>query len=133
MLLFTRRASFCRLLTVWNLVRFGLALLILLQFGGSALFGQGIVTGSIAGTIQDQQNAVVAGVTVHATEVATGAKFSSQTDSQGYFELRSLPVGSYSLTIEATGFHRVQLNDVIVAAGITNKLPNQTLEVGSAA
>jgi hypothetical protein len=133
MLLSTRRAPLCRLLTLWNLVRFGLVLLVLLQFGGPRLLGQGIVTGSIAGTVLDQQSAVVANATVHATEVATGAKFSSQSDSQGYFELRSLPIGSYSLTIEAPGFHKVQLNDVIVEAGRTNKLPSQTLEVGSTA
>jgi hypothetical protein len=94
-------------------------------------FSQGIVTGSIAGTVQDQQGAVVAGATVRAVEVATGAKFSSQSNSQGYFELSSLPIGSYSLTIEASGFRKQQLSDVIVVAGRINMLAGQTLEVGS--
>jgi len=122
----------CRFFTLRNLAWLGLVLAVLLQFGGPALLGQGIVTGSIAGTVQDQQGALVAGAAVQAVEVATGAKFSGKSDAQGYFELRSLPVGSYSLTIEAPGFHRRQLSEVIVVAGRTNMLAGQVLEVGSA-
>jgi hypothetical protein len=127
----TNCSSFCSKISSWNLARLSLALVFVLQLGGASLRGQGIVTGSIAGTVQDPQGAVVAGAAVHAIEVATGAKFSSQSDSQGYFELRSLPVGSYSLTIEASGFRKLQLSDVIVEAGRTNKLASQTLEIGS--
>lgn len=116
----------------WNLFRLALVLAMLLQFGGSTLLGQGIVTGSIAGTVKDQQGAIVAGATVHAVEVATGASFSSQSDSQGYFELRSLPLGSYSVTVEASGFRKLQLSDVVVVAGRTNTLSGLILEVGSA-
>ena len=115
----------------WHLFRLAFVLIVLLQLGGTSLLGQGIVTGSIAGTVQDPQGAVVASASVRAVEVATGAKFSSQTDSQGYFELRSLPIGSYSLIIEASGFRKLQLNDVTVEAGRTNKLAGQTLEIGS--
>jgi hypothetical protein len=132
MLLFKSGTPSCRFFTLGNLAWLGLVLAALLQFGGPALFGQGIVTGSIAGTIQDQQGAVVAGASVQAVEVATGAKFSSKSDAQGYFELRSLPIGSYSLSIEASGFRRLQLTSVIVEAGITNKLASPVLEIGSA-
>jgi hypothetical protein len=123
--------SFRSNITPWYLFRLAFVLIVLLQLGGTSLLGQGIVTGSIAGTVQDPQGAVVAGATVRAVEVATGGKFSSQTDSQGYFELRSLPIGSYSLIIEASGFRKLQLNDVTVEAGRTNKLAGQTLEIGS--
>src|SRR5438552_4762694 len=52
-----------------------------------SVFGQGIVTGMISGTVMDAQGAVVAGATVQSTHVATAAKFSDKSDSLGYYEL----------------------------------------------
>jgi hypothetical protein len=106
----------------------GLCLLLVASSG----FAQGIVTGSIAGTVQDQQGAVIVGATVNAVAVAMGTKFSSKSDSQGYFEFKALPIGSYSLTIEGPGFRNLHVSDVVVVAGKNNVLPTQTLEVGSA-
>jgi hypothetical protein len=114
------------------LFRLGLVLAGLLLFGSASVRAQGIVTGSIAGTVQDPQGAVVASAAVHAVDVATGAKFSSQSNSQGYFELLSLPLGSYNLTVEASGFRTLHLGGVVVVAGRTNTLSELTLEVGSA-
>jgi hypothetical protein len=91
-------ASACYSVNFWNLVRLGVVLVLLLQFSPPSVMGQGIVTGSIAGTVQDQQGAIVAGAAARATDAATGASFTAKTDSQGYFEFRSLPLGSYGLT-----------------------------------
>jgi carboxypeptidase family protein len=124
--------SFCRNLNLSSLLRPGLVLALLLLLSASTILSQGIVTGSIGGTVLDQQGAIVATATVNAVDVATGAKFSSQTNSQGYFELRSLPLGTYSLTIEASGFRSLHLSNVIVEAGKTNMLSSLTLEIGSA-
>src|SRR5579863_906266 len=91
----------CRFFTLKTLSDLGLALALLLLVGAPALHAQGIVTGTIAGTLQDPQGAAIAGAAVQAVDVATGSSFSAKSDSQGYFELRSLPIGSYNLTIEA--------------------------------
>ena len=123
--------SFLTNLSPRRIFRLAVVLAILLQCGGASMLGQGIVTGSIAGTVLDPQGGVIVGAAVRAVEVDTGSKYSSQTDAQGYFELRSLPIGSYSLTIEGTGFRKLQLSGVMVVAGRTNMLANQTLEVGS--
>ena len=117
---------------VRTLVRMVLTLVVAGTFGGTALFGQGIVTGSIAGTVQDPQSAVVSNAHVQAVNTATGEKFNGESNVQGYFELNSLPVGTYSLTIEATGFRKLQLSEVTVAAGRTNMLAGQVLAIGSA-
>jgi hypothetical protein len=113
------------------LVRVGLILIMSLVFGGT-VFGQGIVTGGIAGTVQDPQSAVVADAKVTAVGSATGATFTGKTNSEGYFELKGLPIGSYEVTIEASGFRKLRLASVIVEVGRINVLANQTLEVGSA-
>src|SRR5207245_847448 len=81
---------------------FTAVLLFTLVLATSLAFGQGIVTGRISGTIQDPQGAVVPNATVRAVQVGTGAEFSSKADQQGYFELKGLPIGAYSVTIEAS-------------------------------
>ncbi len=105
----------------------------LLIFGSSTAFGQGIVTGSISGTVQDPQGAVIASANISAVRVATGVKYSGQSDTQGYFEIRALPIGSYNLTIEASGFRKLVLSEVVVEAGKNTALGNRTLQVGSTA
>ena len=113
---------------------------VLLVFSGlflvlpsSTTYGQGIVTGTISGTVQDAQGAVIAGASVTAVREDTGAQFSVQSNSQGYFELKALPIGSYSVTIGTSGFRRLQLGHVVVEAGKNNVVGLQTLEVGTTA
>jgi len=102
-----------------------------LYVGGTTAWGQGIVTGTVAGTIQDQQSSAVANATIEAVETATSTKFAGHSNTQGYFEISNLPPGSYRLTVAATGFRKLELSDVIVIAGRTNTLAGVTLEVGS--
>ena len=109
-----------------------LAFLVASLFGATGMAGQGIVTGSIAGTVLDPQGAIVAGAHVQATNVATSETFSDKSNNQGYFEITNLPVGTYSVAIEASGFRKLQLSEVVVVAGRINMLAGQTLAVGSA-
>lgn len=115
----------------FRLARWILVLLVALWGSGTALHGQGIVTGTVAGTVQDAQGAVVANATIQAVDTATNVKFSGHSNAQGYFEISNLPLGSYSLAIEASGFRKLQLGNVIVEAGRTNTLNGLTLQVGS--
>ena len=123
--LFTYLGMIC-----WNL-RAVLVLVALCLLNTDSVYCQGIVTGTISGTVVDAQGAAVAGATVQAVHSATATKFSDKTDSQGYFELKSLPIGSYNLTIEASGLRRLQLSSVMVEAGKSTALGSRTLEVGT--
>ncbi len=123
--LFTRLRTTC-----WNF-RVGLVLAVLVLLSSGSVLGQGIVTGMISGTVMDEQGAVVAGATVQATHVATATKFSDKSDSQGYYELKGLPIGLYNLTIEAPGFRKLQLSNVVVEAGKSTALGAHTLAVGA--
>jgi len=94
-------------------------------------FGQGIITGNIAGTVVDSQNAVVKGAKVTAKNQGTGVEASATTSDQGYYTIRSLPVGNYTVTVEAQGFSKLTSTDVMVASGVTRDLGKQEVKIGT--
>src|SRR5580698_11233896 len=59
---------------------------------------------TIVGNVTDSTGAVIAGAKVTATEAATNAVRSTVTDGNGAYTLPSLPVGTYSLSVEIAGF-----------------------------
>jgi len=69
-------------------------------------FGQGIVTGSISGTVLDQQGAVLADAAVRATQIETNRVFTTTSSKAGVVQLPSLPPGTYNVTVETKGFNQ---------------------------
>src|SRR5439155_26782548 len=63
-------------------------------------------TGSISGTVTDQNRAVVLGATVIGKNTATGFVRSAVTNSSGLYRLTDIPSGPYEITIEAAGFKK---------------------------
>jgi hypothetical protein len=86
-------------------------------------------TGGILGRVQDATSGVLPGVTVTATHLGTGAVRSVTTNADGFYQLRSLPTGSYSLVFELSGFGTVQQDGVSVEAAV-NRTLNVTMDVG---
>ena len=73
-------------------------------------FGQQ-TTGSIVGTVKDQQGAVVNTASVRATNVDTGFTRSAPVNGYGEYRIDYLPVGKYSVDATAPSFERfVQQN-----------------------
>ena len=62
------------------------------------------VSATLSGTVQDQSGAVISGAQVTAKNLDTGASRSSITDSQGHYQLFSLPVGQYEIQGSKAGF-----------------------------
>ena len=79
-------------------------------------------TGALRGTVTDVNGAVVSGANVTITNEATGASQTKQTTGDGIFEFSKLAPGSYTVTIEATGFKRALNKEVSVKLGIVNPL-----------
>jgi outer membrane receptor protein involved in Fe transport len=87
-----------------------LAALVFIFTGSIIAFGQQ-TTGSIVGTVKDQQGAVVNTATVKATNVDTGYSRSAPANGYGEYRIDFLPVGNYSVAATAAGFERfVQQN-----------------------
>jgi hypothetical protein len=81
---------------------------ILLSLVFSALIVSAQVTGgAITGSVVDPQGAVVPNATVTVTDKARGRNFTAQTTSAGSYLFPNVPVGEYTVAVEATGFGRV--------------------------
>jgi hypothetical protein len=61
-------------------------------------------TGTISGTVVDQQQAVIPAASVTVRNLNTNATRTANTDSDGAFRFPGLAVGTYELTVEQTGF-----------------------------
>ena len=64
------------------------------------------ITGNISGTVTDPSGSVIPNAAVTAVNTGTGAARATQATSAGVFFLNNLPVGNYTLTVEAAGFKK---------------------------
>jgi outer membrane receptor protein involved in Fe transport len=96
-----------------------LTLLVSLAFIAISGFAQSQATsGDIEGRVLDPNGAVIPGVTVTATNQATGFEKSATTDDEGNYRIILLPPGSYSLKTSApSGFQVASFENVLVTVG----------------
>src|SRR5579875_1161916 len=87
-------------------------------------------TASLTGLITDPSGAAIPNVTVKATNVATGYERTVQTDNAGYYSFQNLPIGQYTLRVEAAGFNAVEENVTLNVAEKGRR--DFSLQVGSA-
>jgi hypothetical protein len=62
------------------------------------------VTASITGTVTDPSGAAVVGATVTATSQERGLTYTGVTNDSGLYRIAQLPVGTYGLKVEKSGF-----------------------------
>ncbi len=139
-----------------NLLRGKLRLLVMLMSAGLliplALYGQ-TVTATLTGTITDQSGAVIPGVTVKAQNQGTQLEYSAQTNETGVYKIPFIPIGTYVVSAELTGFKKAvtnpirlevnqtarvdlkleigQLSDTVSVTGVSPILQSETTEVGA--
>src|SRR5438876_7174296 len=89
----------------------------------------GSTTGSIVGTVKDQQGAVIVGAVVKIRQVETNLERIAQVGEDGNFNAVQLPPGNYELTVEAEGFaEQVEKITVNIGRAVLAKF---TLQVGN--
>ncbi|MGP0075555.1 MAG: carboxypeptidase regulatory-like domain-containing protein [Bryobacteraceae bacterium] len=88
--------------------------------------------GAINGTVTDPSGSSVAGAMVTATDAATNIAHNSTTTGDGQFSFQDLPLGTYSVTVTASGFQKTTVSNVVVSAGNVFTVPVQ-LAVGQQA
>ena len=86
--------------------------------------------GTISGTVRDQSDAVVPGVSITVRHIATGAERHLTSDDHGAFSAPALAVGTYEVRAELSGF-RTQQTQVAVTTGRVAGV-EMRMEVGAA-
>ena len=76
--------------------------LVLLLYGTSAFAQE--VTASVTGTVTDPSGAALAGATVTARSMERGLTYTAVTNDSGIYRIAQLPVGTYELKFEKSGF-----------------------------
>ena len=83
---------------------------VLFMLSSALAFGQ--ATGSFAGTVSDKAGAVIAGAHVKITSQATGLTRDANTDDSGHYLIPLLPVGFFTIHVEAQGFGPAEQKDI---------------------
>src|ERR1044071_9716080 len=99
-------------------------------FGLSAIaFGQSTTTGAIGGVVTNPNKEVVPNASVTIRNTETNKEDSATTDDQGRYRVSGLQPGSYSVTINGTGFSPFTAERVTVEIGRETTL-NSELSIG---
>lgn len=92
-------------------------------------FGQG-TRGSLNGAVKDPNGAAISGATITMKNSGTGEETKTSTNSQGAFSFPSLAPGKYSATVEAGGFKKTELTEVVIEVAQAAAV-EVSLEVGA--
>ncbi len=95
--------------------RYTIAALAALLFASIAAFGQSD-TGSLSGTVRDQNGAVVPGAAVTAKNQSTGDERATTSNTDGMFSIPALRAAAYTVTATTTGLDAT-VKDVAVNVG----------------
>ncbi|MGB7436408.1 MAG: carboxypeptidase-like regulatory domain-containing protein, partial [Candidatus Acidiferrum sp.] len=94
---FVRRLIFSKYLALFAVLIFVLP--------ASALRAQE-ATGRIIGNVTDPSGGAIVGAKVTVINIGTSVSQTTTTNSSGYYQVLSLPIGAYEVTVEASGFRK---------------------------
>jgi Carboxypeptidase regulatory-like domain/TonB dependent receptor-like, beta-barrel len=89
-----------------------------------------VATGSLSGTVKDQTGGAVPGARLVATNTASGVKSETLTSDAGLYVIPSLPVGMYEVSVEITGFKKLNRGNVEIRIATRQEL-DLTLDIGN--
>jgi hypothetical protein len=85
---------------------------------------------TIVGTVTDPSGAAVPNVTLTITHTETGQARQAVTNGDGQYLVSNLSIGHYSVRVDASGFKRIEQNNIVLQVGDRSRLDFK-LEIGS--
>ncbi len=110
---------------MYKFLRFSLATLMLVALCALGTMAQSTVTGAINGTVTNPNKEVVVGASITAKNNGTNKEATATADDNGGFKLVNLEPGTYTVTVNGSGFAPYSNENVIVEIGRST-----TLDVG---
>jgi len=86
-------------------------------------FAQAAATGDLHVSVKDPKGNAIANATVTARNAAKGLERAGSSDGQGGYSVRQLAPGTYTVTVEASGFARTEATAVDITVGGMAELP----------
>ncbi len=105
-------------------IRLAVAALLVLAWGLALLPAAQAQTagGNLIGRVLDKSGGALPGATVTATQKETGLSRNTVTERDGSYRLPSLPVGTYTVTVELNGYATVTVENVTVNVSAQREL-----------
>jgi hypothetical protein len=85
---------------------------------------------TVSGVVTDTSGSAIPGAQIVASNAATGLRVTAQSNASGYYLVRDLPIGTYSITVEQQGFRSYVRENLTLTTGQALTLDVE-LEVGS--
>jgi Carboxypeptidase regulatory-like domain len=79
-------------------------------------------TAAITGTVTDAAGAVINGASVSVTDTERGTVYSAKTIDGGIFTFAHIPIGTYTVKVEATGFETTVQSNITLVLNQTARL-----------
>jgi len=98
-------------------LRFMFAAFVLVALCAMGTMAQSTTTGAITGTVTNPNKEVVAGATVSVKNNGTNKEDTATTDDNGGFKITNLQPGTYTVTINGSGFAAFSNAAVVVEVG----------------
>src|SRR5277367_3618898 len=93
---------------------------------GALLFSEALnaqsTFGTVLGTVKDPSGAAVPAAVVKISDTGTNAVRSTTSNDTGAFQFTNVEVGSYKMTVDATGFQSVQIQSFDLGARETKRV-----------
>jgi hypothetical protein len=84
---------------------------------------QSVATGDLHVTVKDPKGGMITDATVTARDETKAFERSTSTNVAGEYRLAALPPGTYTVTVEASGFGKARAENVIINIGELAELP----------